>query len=159
MSESIVVSTLSPAKLKELFEKRKIRYVNELKKDLEEAIDRLEENEDILSSLDQKSKYYEDVKSIRDSWIVASKRFKASLDRAKESVEGEYTGIICPVVSALSRKADELCQGREIFEAAVCPIRELAEKVSFDQFNELCLEVKEKNQDFLPIFSRLVEDL
>lgn len=159
MSEQIEVSTLSPALIKDLFEKRKIRYVHELKKDLADALDRLEENEDILSALDQESKYYADIKSIRDSWVIASKRFKSSLERVRESVEGEYNEISCPLVKTLSVKADELCEGREIFEAAVCPIKEISEKVSFEEFNELCLSVKEKNAYFLPIFSRLVEDL
>ena len=159
MSEQIEVATLSPAMIKVIFEKRKIRYAHELKKDLADALDRLEENEDILSALDPESKYYDDIKSIRDSWVVASKRFKSSLDRAKESVEGEYTEISCPTVKALSVKADELCEGREIFEAAVRPIKELADKVSFDEFNELCIAVKEKNPDFLQSFFQLVEDL
>lgn len=159
MSEQIEVSTLSPARIKDLFEKRKIRYVHELQEDLNDALNRLEENEDILSALDKESKYYNDIKSIRDSWVVASKRFKSSLDRARKSVEGEYKEISCPTVKSLSVKADNLCVAREIFEAAVCPIKEIAGKVSFDKFNELCLSVKEKNPDFLPSFSHLVEDL
>lgn len=160
----VIVSSLPPALMGIVFDRRKIRRARSIAVDLKSNLDSVDEQDEILSDIDTDSQYREQVIKDRDMFIIAATRQKKTLAgviEANNLNEADLKqGVIDPVISGLRKIADDECHGFEIFEISTgVEISTFSGVSDFVLFRELCQRVAEVNKDFLLIFSGLLAEL